>query len=59
MLCCTNRARRSNIEQIDRLIDALGHKTGKQLGYLEYRALIKYLNIAKEAYEAEMKTEGA
>lgn len=54
MLCCTNRARQSNIENIEKLIEALGHKTGEQLNYLEYRAIVNYLNVAKEAYEKEM-----
>lgn len=58
MLCCTDRARQSNIENIEKLIEALGHKTGEQLGYLEYRALVNYLNVAKEAYKAEMKEKG-
>lgn len=58
MLCCTNRARVSNIGEIKKLIDHLGHKTEEQLGYFEYRAIVNYLNVAKEAYEAELTEEG-
>lgn len=54
MLCMTDRARKSRIKDIENLIDCIGHKTEEQLYYLEYRKLVEYLNVAKEAYIAEL-----
>lgn len=54
MLCLTDTARKSRIKDIENLIDCIGHKTGEQLSYLEYRKLVDYLNVAKKAYIAEL-----
>lgn len=55
MLCMSDRARKSRIKDIENLINCIGHKTREQLSYTEYRSLVHYLNVAKQAYIAELK----
>lgn len=57
MLAYTQEARQSNINRIDQLIETVGHLRTSELGYLDYRALVDYLNVAKDAYIAEMKEQ--
>lgn len=55
MLCYTNEARESNIKRIGELIDTLGGMKSSELNYLDYRALVDYLNVARDAYKEEME----
>lgn len=55
MLAYNDKARQFNIERIDQLIETLGHVKLKELGYLDYRAIVDYLNVAKKAYREEME----
>ena len=57
MLCFTDKARQSNIKKIGELIDMLGHMTGNELNYLDYRAIVNYLNVARDAYIEEMENK--
>lgn len=55
MLCFTDKARQSNIDRIDQLIEKLGHTEDSVIGFVDYCALCDYLNIAKDMYIREMR----
>lgn len=53
----TDKARISAVQEIERLIDVLGHMTAEQLSYGDYRQLVQFLADHKDTINCEMSSE--
>lgn len=54
MLYYTNKARKSHVDEITRLINVLGNLKGEDLCYIDYRRLVEYLSDFKDLIKAEI-----